>query len=264
MPDIDPDIERYLERLVDELRRLLGEGFVGAYLHGSVAMGSYEPGRSDVDVLGVCRESLSRSERMALADALSAVTRTSSAELEFSLVTEQAARSGSSAPPFEVHVSTHDGAIVDGADRPGDPDLVVHFAFGRARGYVLAGPDPKALFREPDRKQVLRALLDDLRWAREEGAAIWDGHPMPELASMAYRVLNAARTWRYVETGELGSKVEGAAWAREQGEDAQEMALIDAALVYQHGGEPDAPDDADVERFVGRVESALAAAIGRA
>jgi streptomycin 3"-adenylyltransferase len=246
---------------VAELRRLLGERFVGAYLHGSVAMGSYEPGRSDVDVLGVCRESLGRSERMALADALSAVTRTSPEGLEFSLLTEEAARSASSAPPFEVHVSTHDDAIVDGGDRPGDPDLIVHFAVVRARGYALAGPDPKALFREPDRKQVLGAFLDDLRWARAEGAAIWEGHPMPELAAMAYRVLNAARTWRYVETGELGSKVEGAAWAREHDEDERDIALVDAALAYQHGGSPEPPDDAVVESFVGGIEARLQRAL---
>jgi streptomycin 3"-adenylyltransferase len=229
-----------------------------------VATGTYQPGRSDVDVLAVCRNPLGRAERRTLGEALSTLTRSSSAELEFSLITEEAARSASSAPPFEVHVSTHDERIVDGADRPGDPDLVVHFAMVRVRGYALTGPDPKALFREPERKWVLHSLLDDLRWARDEGAAAWEGHPMPELASMAYRVLNAARTGRYVETGEVGSKIEGAAWARERDQDERDVALIDAALAYQLGGTPDVPDDAAVEAFVGRVEAMLESSLADA
>jgi hypothetical protein len=87
---------------------------------------------------------------------------------------------------------------------------------------------------------------------------------MPELASMAYRVLNAARTGRYVETGEVGSKIEGAVWARERGKDQGDVALIDAALAYQLGGTPDAPDDAAVEAFVGRVEAMLESSLADA
>ena len=77
---------------------------------------------------------------------------------------------------------------------------------------------------------------------------------MPELASMAYRVLNAARSWRYLETGELGSKVEGAAWLERRDPDP-DTALLDAALAYQRGGMTDRPDERTVNAFVERVEA---------
>jgi hypothetical protein len=60
---------------------------------------------------------------------------------------------------------------------------------------------------------------------------------MPELASMAYQVLNAARCWRYVESGELGSKVEGAAWLERRDPDPTQ-GLLDAALAYQRAAFP--------------------------
>jgi predicted nucleotidyltransferase len=252
-------LDPYLDDVVSELREHLGEGLVGVYLHGSLAMGAFDPGRSDVDVLAVCAEPLPRSQRLALGHALDAIPRPpSGGDLEFSLVTAASVRTPSDAPRFEVHVSTHDRpAVIDGGDRPGDQDMVVHFAVTRARGRSLVGPAPEDLFPEPERALLIRAFLSDMRWGREEGAAAWEGHPMPELASMAYRVLNAARSWRFLETGELGSKVEGAEWVRARGAGIEDVALLDAALAFQRGDEVDPPSDAAVEAFVGRVEAML-------
>ena len=257
MDRIDPEIERYLERLVAELQSHLGAGLVGAYLHGSLAMGAFDPGRSDIDVLAVCAGPLPAPDRRSLGDALVALDRPGS-DLEFSLVTEAAVGTPSPSPPFEVHVTTHDQPpVMDGGSDSSDPDLVVHVAMSRERGRALAGPDPKVLFPQPDRALLLGAFLADLRWARDEGAAAWEGHREPALSSMAYRVLNAARSWRYVETGALGSKVEGAAWVRQRHGDAGDLQLIETALAVHRGETPELPPDEAVESFVGRIETML-------
>src|SRR4029453_13194250 len=129
----------------------------------------------------------------------------------------------------EVDVNTHEEPfVVDGPDRAGDQDLGIHFAIVRARGRALIGLEPGELFPEPDRALLIRAFLSDLRTAKDEGAAWWGGHARPELASMAYLVLNAARSWRYLETGELGSKVEGAAWLERRGLDPGMRVLLDS------------------------------------
>ncbi len=262
MDPIDPEIERYLEQLVAELQSHLGAGFVGAYLHGSLAMGAFDPGRSDIDVLAVCAGSLPAPERRRLGDALVALDRPGS-DLEFSLVTEAAVRTPSPAPAFEVHVTSHDQPpVVVGGEEAADRDLVIHFAMSRERGRALAGPDPKVLFPAPDRALLLEAFLADLRWARDEGAAAWEGHREPALSSMAYRVLNAARSWRYLETGALGSKVEGAAWVRQQPGDAGDLQLIETALAVHRGETPELPPDEAVESFVGRIETMLRQEVG--
>jgi len=72
---------------------------------------------------------------------------------------------------------------------------------------------------------------------------------------MAYRVLNGARSWRYVETGDLGSKVEGAAWLERRDPDPGVRGLLDAALSYQLGATPDPPAGSTVNAFVDRVEA---------
>ena len=263
MEGAEPEVQQYLDRVVATLREHLGAELIGVYLHGSLAMGGFTRGQSDVDILAVCAAPLSPDRRASVGAALAGIPiPESGGELEFSLVTEAAVRTPAPAPRFEVHVSTHEEpAVVDGADRPGDEDLVVHFAMVLARGRVLGGPEPAELFVASPRNTLIRAFLGDIAWAREHGAAGWEGHYRPEFSSMAYRVLNAARSWRYLETGELGSKVEGAAWLERRDPDPDVRAILEAAVAFQRGGLPDRPADQAVEAFVDRVERMLRDAI---
>jgi hypothetical protein len=158
---IDPEVQSYLDRVVSTLRDHLGTELIGVYLHGSLAMGAFDSGRSDVDILAVCAAALPRKRRIDLGEALAAIPGPSSGgDLEFSLVAEAVARTQPAIPSFEVHVSTHEHpSVVDGSDRPGDEDLVIHFAMARTRGNALMGPAPAELFPEPDRVTLIRAFL---------------------------------------------------------------------------------------------------------
>jgi predicted nucleotidyltransferase len=51
---VTPEAEGYLAALAGVLRERLGDGLIGAYLHGSAVLGGWHPERSDVDVLAVC------------------------------------------------------------------------------------------------------------------------------------------------------------------------------------------------------------------
>ncbi len=267
MQSIDPRVKDYLDRVVEALRSDLGDDLVGVYLHGSLAMGAFDLGRSDVDIVAVCARELPEARRLDVGRHLDALPRPAPGlELEFSLVTAEAAGTPVAEPPFEVHVTTHDRpSVVDGHGGGGDRDLVVHFAMIRARGRALEGPDPADLFPEPDRRQLIAGFLHDMRWCRETGAAAWEGHHEPEFAWIAYRILNAARSWRYLETGALGSKVEGAEWLRANPSVSPgDVALVDVSLVFQHGGPAEQPPLTAVEDFVTRIESSLQGAIDEA
>jgi hypothetical protein len=192
MQSVHPGVQSYLDQVVSTLTIHVGAELIGVYLHGSLAMGAFDPGRSDIDILAVCAEPLHRERRMVLGEALAVIpTPPSGGDLEFSI----------------------------------------------------------------------QASLGDIHWAKKEGAAAWEGHDMPELASMAYQVLNAARCWRYLESGELGSKVEGAAWLERRDPDPDARALLDAVSAYQRGGIPNHPDERTVSRLVERVEAMLRSAV---
>ena len=258
MQDLPADQQQYLDRVVATLRDDLGPDLVGVYLYGSLAMGAFTPGRSDIDALAVCATRLPPDRSTALGESLASIsTPASGGHLEFTLFPRQALDSPG-APAVEMHVRTHsEPFVVDGHDPGGDENLVVEFAMTRARGRSLYGPAPAEVFPEPDRASLIEAILADVELARREGASWWEDHDFPEAASMAYQVLNGARTLRYLETGELGSKAEGAAWLEATDPDPETHAILAAALIYQHGGSPELPDPRLVDGFLDRVEVAL-------
>jgi hypothetical protein len=263
MEDLPPDVQRYLDEVVRTLHDHLAEALIGVYLHGSLAMGAFTPGRSDVDVLAICGAPPGPERATALGNALAGIPRPpSGGHLELKLVTDEEVRSPSAGPSYELAVSTHEEPmVVLGSEDPGTEYLEIDFAMTRARGRALMGPGPDQVIGGSVPSLLLRALLKDMEWAREGGSAAWEGHESPALSMVTYRVLNAARNWRFAETGELGSKAEGAAWVQREHPEPRLSALLDTALAFQRGGSPDLPDDRLVNVFTERVEAMLRAAI---
>lgn len=86
-------------------------------------------------------------------------------------------------------------------------------------------------------------MTESMRWHREH-----------EKATL-YSVLNASRAWRFAAEDALGSKLDGAAWARERWSNPE---VIDAAVDLRHG-RPAVLDAAEVDRLLDHVESTLQA-----
>lgn len=172
--------------------------------------------------------------------------------LELSVVTRQSALQPCwPAPRFELHVTTapEDSKVVDGHGRPGDPDLVLHYAICRAAGLLVGGdPRPREVFGSVPRRIVLERLVDELAWAVEH-------------APSEYVVLNACRAWRYAQEGDLVSKVDGGRWALEQPLRPSYAPLISAALGRQTAAsDPVLPAD-EVEQFTRYVDGQLRLAL---
>lgn len=83
-------------------------------------------------------------------------------------------------------------------------------------------------------------MIESMRWHREH-----------EKATL-YLVLNASRAWRFAAEDVLGSKLEGAAWARER----WLPGIIDAAVDLRHG-RPATLDAAGVTTLLDHVERTL-------
>jgi predicted nucleotidyltransferase len=57
--DAPKRVKALIGKLISDLESILGENLIGVYLHGSLAMGGFVPGRSDVDVMIVVKNALS-------------------------------------------------------------------------------------------------------------------------------------------------------------------------------------------------------------
>jgi streptomycin 3"-adenylyltransferase len=221
--------------------------FVGCYLHGSAALGGWNPARSDVDLLLVVSAWTAPVSEAVAAAVTASVSACPGRGLECSVVLADAARRPREPWPFLLHVNSSGDVVrrVDGRDAAGDPDLLMHYAVTRARGVAVAGPAVGETFGEVPRQQVLRYLHDELDWGLRHGAA-------------AYAVLNALRAMRFARDGRLLSKVE----AGEQALDDPTLpaGLIGRALSQQRGdAEPEVPGD-EARALVRRARAVLLAA----
>lgn len=241
-------VQAYLGALTLALRARLGDDLIGVCLFGSAAQGAYEPGLSDLDVQAVTRRTLPLETRHTIAADLSHAALPCPAQgLEFVLYPAAAVRPMTAAPAFDLNLNTgsHRAQHVGLDAALEEPHwFVLDIALGRERGRALWGPPPAAMFGEVPRPVILDALVQSQRWhARHD-------------ADAPNRVLNAARTWRFLDTGEWGSKPGGVAWAAQQG---RRFPVIAQAWSVRHG--PGALDPADVMEFMTFLDGRLAAAL---
>ena len=208
----------YADEVVRRLRGVLGDDLLGAYLIGSLALGGYEPGRSDVDLAAVTAGRLRAGE----ADAIVAACRHESLPCparKLELVVYARER----APAFELNLNT--GAaepLHAGVDPAAEPSFwfVLDLAIARVAGVALLGPQAAELVAEPSRAAVVAAARASLEWFLASDA------PPDDL------VLNACRTRRFLDDGVWSSKVDAGGWALDR---LPEREVVRAALALRRG-----------------------------
>jgi predicted nucleotidyltransferase len=259
--DAPARVRGQVERLVDAFRSLLGPDLTGVYLHGSLAMGCFNPERSDVDLLVVTRRGLTVEEKRRMAETLLAVSN-EPRPIEISVLREADLRPWRHPAPFDFHYGegtwrelfreelAGDGWRLWNDETAHDADLAAHITVTRARGVRLAGEPIDTVFPAVPGSDYYDSILGDLRWVR--------GHSG---GNSVYGVLNACRVLAYAEAGRVLSKDEGGAWAIEA-LPAEHRDVIGAALAT-YRGESDAEgfEPAAFARFIAEVERRLPATL---
>jgi hypothetical protein len=139
-----PDLNLLLKTLRGEVQFLLGDLYVGMYLHGSLAGGDFDPLRSDVDFLVAVRENIPGHLVGGLGNMHASLITSRLAwveKLEGSYISLDALRR------YDPANSQHPALRVDGSfDIDGHgPDWIIQRHVVREKGIVLAGPDPETL-----------------------------------------------------------------------------------------------------------------------
>jgi predicted nucleotidyltransferase len=242
-------VDRQLERLTTELPVILGSRLRGIYLHGSLAMGCFNPELSDIDLLVRVRDEPSADEEQRIVELLLGVSG-DPAPIELSVLSDADLVPWRYPTPYRLHFSEEWREWLEsGGGQPDDrldPDLAAHITVLRFRGETLYGEELSAVFPRVPAADYLDSLLRDVAWARERMSS----QPL-------YAVLNLPRVLRYVTDGAVISKREAGEWALGQisGED---RTVLEAAL-HHYRGESDSFSCTvgDVRRYVARLEAAI-------
>ena len=222
-----------LDGLVSQTRNILGSNLVGVYLHGSGAMGSFNPITSDIDLLIVVKDAVSDAVKLQYMDMIVRQNKDAPAKgIELSIVKCDVCRNFVYPTPFELHFSnTHLewylAAPMDyiqkmkGVDR----DLAAHFTITYHRGITLYGEEIKNVFSGVDEKFYFDSIWNDISGAAE---AITD--------DPVYIILNLCRVLAFVKDKAILSKKEGAEWAIQNVPDKYSTLITSALTAYQGDG----------------------------
>jgi Nucleotidyltransferase domain len=198
------EIDDYLRRLHGTLHDVLGERLVAVYVLGSLALGDYRPGSSDLDVYAIVDDRLDDGVKRSLAracrhDALACPAR----ELELVVIAASETSNPASSPRWELNLNTGSGrADHVGTDPAREPGFwfVLDLAIARQHAVTLAGPDARELIGSPRRSVLAAAQADAVAWYARNGTA--------EEAAVA-----ACRAWHWDQTGRFAAKREALRWA---------------------------------------------------
>ena len=222
----------YLTELVARLRAILGAELVGVYAGGSLALGGYDPPRSDLDIAAVSRDTLPDETKRDVTAGLRHESLPCPARgLELVVYAEHTVRTGTREAAYELNLNTGGSMPFHVSFAPGDGEAEHWYAIDRAvirdHGRALLGPPPAQLFAALPQWMLVDLLVDSVRWHERSGMAHDDD-----------AVLNACRALRYAAEGAWSSKPDAAEWARGRVADGD---LVSAAVAARAG--PGAPLD---------------------
>ncbi len=216
------DLNLVLRELVESVQAALGDNFVGAYLHGSFAVGDFDQ-HSDVDFIIVVQDDLSADEVQTLQRLHARVFTFGSAwaqHLEGSYFPKRVLRERprsegkrcyhgelrGDTPLWYLHNGGHSLILSDH-----DNTLVVRWVV-RERGVVLAGPDPATLIDPVSAINLRKEMLAMLqRWGQE---ILADPNEWNNRFFQTFIVLHYCRMLHDLRNGYPGSKLAGAEWAK--------------------------------------------------
>jgi hypothetical protein len=247
---IPPEIDRYGSEVDRVLREILGDRLVGSWFVGSVALDGYRPGASDVDIAAVALDALTDGEKHRVVAAVSHSALPCPARGLELVVYRGVGAATSPRAGGQIELNLNSGP---GLEERVDLDarlvptfwFVIDRAVAHRRGLAISGPPAAEVFTEPARAEVLQAMLESIRWHRA---------PSRDVDAA---VLNAARAWRFAETDVLGTKVDGASWARSRTRHAEVVrAVADPGPAPSHGFQHH-----EVDGFLDEAERALRASL---
>ena len=201
----------YLDSIVNLFIEEMQDNLVGVYLHGSMAMGCFNPMQSDIDLLIICKEKESNDTYKRIAGKLLKIEESlpNKSGIELSIVLESFLTNFVYPTPFEFHYSAFhrekykrdENYLCGGFE---DKDLAAHFAVTYNRGIRLYGKPIKEVFKPINRQIFIRSIKSDI-----------DGVYEGIIDNTEYFVLNLCRFLFFLKEDNISSKREGGQWAIE-------------------------------------------------
>jgi Domain of unknown function (DUF4111) len=228
VPTNDPEINSVLQELLLGAQSILADHFVGMYLDGSLAIGDFEPDKSDLDFVVVTASDVSSDTFGALKamhDRIASGASKWARELEGSYISQRALR-------YDQRPAAHpyiDRGSVLATVQHESGYWPIHRHVLREHGVVVAGPPPPTLIDPVQPEELREAARGILReWWRP---MLVDGPLLQNSFYRCYAVLTMSRILYTIRHGAIVTKPIAARWAQ-QALDRRWTPLIQHSLMW--------------------------------
>jgi hypothetical protein len=211
-PTAYPDVNALLHELLSSVQAILGDYFLGMYLYGSLALGDFDPYRSDIDFLVVTTDDLPDDLFSALQVMHARIAARASRwaiELEGSYIPRRALRRYDPADARHPHIDRGGGNL---EIEQHDSDWIIQRHTLREHGVVMSGPPPHMLIDPVHPNDLRRAVMSTLHewWAPMCDKPV----QLQYIGYQTYAVLTMCRVLYTLQHGTIVSKPFAARWAQ--------------------------------------------------
>ncbi len=212
----------------------------GVYVHGSFAMGCFNPAKSDLDVLVVVEDAITDLQKKMFMDEIIFLNNKLPPKgIEISVVRSEYCKNFVYPTPYELHFSNmhlswymSNPAEYIRKMNGTDNDLAAHFFITKRRGMVLYGKKIDDVFGDVPHEAYLDSIRRDIMNSHVE-----------VMENPVYFILNLCRVLAYVQEALVLSKKEGGEWALKNIHCEKYHGLINEALICYGSDKTMDPDE---------------------
>ena len=227
-------MEELIQTIVNKYAAILKDNLTGIYIHGSYAMGCFNPSKSDLDFLVICERMPTFNQKKRMIQFLMKLEPKAPAKgFEMSLVLKRYCMYFTYPTPYELHYSPMyrssfkedlEGTVLKmhGKDR----DLAAHFMVAFHSGICAYGADIKKIFLEVPKEAYLNSIENDIADSKKR----LEEEPVDV-------ILNLCRVYYYKKEGVVSSKLSAGKWAVKNFPHPFDDIVSRACICYQSDAE---------------------------
>lgn len=249
MLDYSKEVTEILEELLHGIHKELSNNLIGVYLRGSLAYGDFKAETSDIDTLGVTKQTVSDVEFSQLwkfHKHIANLPNTYAQRIEIAYIDRKSIRkfqSGRKYPTLEQ------GECQNLEWSEHRENWILERWVVRECGKTLYGPNPRTLIDPIAPDEIIQAVCARLRdwaeWARDEDDPDWQ---LPR-SHKVYVIETMCRALYTLENGGLSSKPQSVAWALENLSEPWRE-LVECSQQWREDSTRDLSVNPEIRRFV--------------
>lgn len=225
--------EELIDNFVDFTQKIFGDKLTGIYLHGSMAMGCFNPKQSDIDLIIVIESDISDTQKMEFMNKVIELNEQAPKKgLELSVVKREFCKTFVYPTPYELHFSPvylewferdSDDYIknMNGTDK----DLAAHFTIINHYGIVLYGEKIQEVFGAVPKIDYIDSILFDVENAKTD-----------IVSTPVYIILNLCRVLAFLKEEKCLSKKQGGEWGLMNLHKEYSLLILQALEAYDSVG----------------------------